>query len=178
MGANRLRIAAAAAAAVAVAGTVAGCESGGSGETPDGFVRGDAKVLSIAYPKDWQRGPEAGLALSMQAPGQTAILSVIKDAAERGRPEMLEATIEAGPMMNAKGYHRTGSKAIKIAGAKDALRIDYTFTGFRGTSAPGQGVDVGVIGKNGHVHDVRLLWERGKLKDDVVDGIIDSIKVS
>ena len=176
MGVQRLTITAAA-GALAVAAAAAGCSSGGSGKTPDGFVRGDAKVLSVAYPKDWQRGPETDIALSMQAPGQTAFLSVIKDVADRGRAEMLQSTVEAGPMMNAKGYHRKKAKEIKVAGAKDAVLIEYTFTDFRGAGAPGQGVDVGVIGANGHVHTVRLVWQRGKLDDKVVDGMVDSIKV-
>jgi hypothetical protein len=177
MGTKRLTIMAAA-AVLTVAATAAGCSSGGSGKTPDGSVRGDAKVLSVAYPKDWQRGPESDIALSMQAPGQAAFLSVIKDVADRGRKEMLQSTVEAGPMINAKGYHRKEAKEIKVAGAKDAVRIEYTFTDFRGAAgAPGQGVDVGVIGSNGHVHTVRLVWQRGKLTDKAVDGIVDSIKV-
>ncbi|MFA1545088.1 hypothetical protein [Actinomadura chokoriensis] len=174
MSAKRMRI-------VAVAGVVAvaaaGCSSGGSGKTPEGFVRGDAKVLTVAYPKDWQRGPEPTLALSMQAPGRDAILAVLKDLSDRARPEMLETTIEGGPMMNAKGYHREKAEEIKVAGAKSAVRIDYTFTDYRGAGLPGQAVDVGVIGANGHLHTVRLTWQRGKLKDGDVDGIVDSIKV-
>ncbi|SFN96422.1 hypothetical protein SAMN04489713_103565 [Actinomadura madurae] len=177
MGAKRLTIMAAT-AALAVAAGAAACSSGGSGKTPEGSVRGDAKVLSVAYPKDWQRGPESDIALSMQAPGQAAFLSVIKDVSDRGRQEMLQSTIEAGPMMNAKGYRRTEAKEIKVAGAKGALRVDYTFNDFRGAAGtPGEGVDVGVIGANGHVHTIRLVWQRGKLDDEVVDGVVDSIKV-
>lgn len=156
----------------------AGCSSGGgSGETPEGFVRGTAAVLSVAYPKGWQSGPDASLPLSVQAPGQAAFLSVIKDVAERADPDMIEATMGLGPMMQAAGYRRTASKAIEVAGATAARRVDYTFTDFRGTGAPGQGIDVGVIGGNGHLHVVRVTWRRGRLKDATADGIVDSIKV-
>ncbi|GAA4365947.1 hypothetical protein GCM10023088_11890 [Actinomadura verrucosospora] len=175
MGAKRLTTAAA--GALAIIAAVAGCSSGGSGKTPGGYVRGDAKVLTVAYPKDWGRGPDGGAALSVQSPRRTATLSVVTDLGERGRPEMLEATIEAASMMNARDYHRTGSKSIKVAGAKDARRVDFTFSGFLGTGAPGQAADVGVIGGNGRMHVVRLIWRRGELKDDVVDGVIDSIRV-
>lgn len=167
--------------ASAVAGlvAVAGCSSdSGSGTTPKDFVRGDAKVLSVAYPKDWQRGPEPDLPLSMQAPGQTAFLSVIRDLSPRGNANMLESAVEAGPMLQAKGYHRTGTKTIKVPGAREAKRIDYTFTDYGGAAGkPGQAVDVGLIGKNGHVHTVRITWERGRLTNKVVDRIVDSIKV-
>ena len=166
-------------AAAVAAGSllVAGCSSGGSGETPDGFARSDAEVLSVAHPEDWRRGPETGLPLSMQAPGRTAYLSVVKDLAAHGDPDMIEATIEAGPRMNAKAYRRAASEPIDVAGAQEALRIDYTFDDFGGTGAKGQGVDVGVIGGNGHLHTVRLTWQRGRLQDEVVDGIVDSVKV-
>ncbi|WP_329095410.1 hypothetical protein OG979_12505 [Actinomadura citrea] len=174
MGAKRSTVAA---GVLAIIAATAGCSSGGSGRTPSGYVRGDAKVLTVAYPKDWRRGPDGDAALSVQAPRQTATLSVITELGERGRPEMLEATIEAASMMNAGNYHRTGSKPIKVAGAKDALRVDFTFSGFRGTGAPGQAADVGVIGGDGTMHVVRLIWRRGGLKDDVVDDVIDSIRV-
>ncbi|MEV0668236.1 hypothetical protein ACIBI3_43305 [Actinomadura luteofluorescens] len=175
MGAKRLTTAAA--GALLIISAVAGCSSGGSGRTPSGYVRGDAKALTVAYPKDWQRGPDGDAALSVQAPPRTATLSVVTGLGERARPEMLEATIEAASMMNARDYHRTGSKSIKVAGAKNALRVDFTFSGFRGTGAPGQAADVGVIGKNGTMHVVRLIWQRGRLKDEVVDDVIDSIRV-
>lgn len=164
-------------AVVSAALVAAGCSSGGSGETPEGFVRGEAEVLSVAYPSDWQRGPEPGLALSMQAPGQVAFLSVIANVAADGDTEKLEATVAAAPRINAQGYRQTGTEPIKVAGAETALRIDYTFDDFRGAGAPGQAVDVGVIGENGRIHTVRLTWQRGRLDGEVVDGIVDSIRM-
>ncbi|WP_213453691.1 hypothetical protein [Rhizomonospora bruguierae] len=99
-------------AVVAAVGVMAimGCSSGETERTPQGFVRGDAKVLSVAHPKDWQRGPESDIALSMQAPEQTAFLSVLSDVARGGDSARLETTIEIGPMMNAKDYGPGGGR--------------------------------------------------------------------
>ncbi|MBW8484943.1 hypothetical protein [Actinomadura parmotrematis] len=156
----------------------ASCSAGGGdGATPRGYVRMQAPALSVARPGDWTKGPDASLPLSAQAPDRSALLEAVLDVSDHGSAGTLESISSAGALLRAKDYHRTGSKDIKVKGARAAHRTDYTFTDFRGAGGPGQGADIGVLGEDDHVHTVRITWARGKLPRDVVDGIIGSIRV-
>ncbi|RFU41921.1 hypothetical protein DZF91_09290 [Actinomadura logoneensis] len=164
----------------AVVALASGCGSSGpaKGTTPKDHVRGDAQVLSVAYPKDWQAGPDQSVALSRQAPDRTAFLEVVKDVSTTATADQLSSLAEMGPQLQTKGYRRTDEKKIDVAGAKAAERLDFTFDGFAGTAnAPGQGVFVAVLGGDRHAHLVRITFQRGKLSDGALTDIVSSIKV-
>ncbi|MEV5568463.1 hypothetical protein AB0L06_00315 [Spirillospora sp. NPDC052269] len=164
----------------AVVALVSGCGSSGpaKGTTPKDYVRGDAHVLSVAYPKEWQAGPDKRVALSRQAPDQSAFLEVVKDLSATADAGQLATLAEMGPQLQTKGYRRTSQKKVDLAGAKGAERVDFTFDGFRGAAnLPGQGVYVAVLGGGGHAHLVRITFQRGRLSDGTLSDIVASIKV-
>ncbi|MEV4255847.1 hypothetical protein AB0J52_22035 [Spirillospora sp. NPDC049652] len=164
----------------AVVALASGCGSSepAKGTTPADYVRGDAQVLSVAYPKDWQPGPDQSVALSRQAPDRSAFLEVVKDLSTTADAGQLDSLAEMGPQLQTKGYRRTSSKKVELAGAKAAERLDFTFDGFGGAAGvPGQGVFVAVLGANRHAHLVRVTFQRGKLSDGTLKDIVSSIKV-
>lgn len=172
------RVPAVTAVAVGVLTLAACLAGGGSGATPGGFTRARGHKVSVAVPKAWQSTGNGSLPVSVQAPGQAAFVEVLEDLAERGSADGLVSIAEAGPTMQAKDYRRTRAKSIKVAGARAAQRIDYTFSDFRGAGGPGQAVDIALLAKDDHVHDVRITWQRGRLDKKTLDHIISSIRVS
>lgn len=164
----------------AVVALASGCGSSGpaKGTTPKDYVRGDAQVLSVAYPKAWQPGPDQSVALSRQAPDQSAFLEVVKDLSKTSGAGQLSSLAEMGPQLQTKGYKRTSVKKVDLAGAEGAERLDFTFDDFKGAAnTPGQGVFVAVLGKDRHAHLVRITFQRGKLSDGTLSDIVSSIKV-
>lgn len=163
----------------AVALVPAACSSGGTATTPEGFARANGAKVSVAYPKGWKTNAPASRSMTVAVSSQNedaeidAVENLLAHGAE-GDEGMLVDTVEAGPMMNARDYHRTGTRSVGVKGAKAAERIDYTFTDPK--KGPCQAVDVGILGRDRQIHVVRVIWQRGRLDGRTVDGIIGSIE--
>ncbi len=154
------------------------CSSGG---TPSGFVRVKGSKVSVAHPKDWQAGSPTSkimtaTAASSAEDAEVDVLENFLAGDSKGSEDMLVDTVETGAEMNSTGYHRTGTKSIDVKGAKAAVRVDYTFNDAK--KGPCQAADVAILGKNEQIHAVRVIWQRGKLGEKTVDGIVGSIQAS
>jgi hypothetical protein len=166
-----------------VAMMLSACSPGGAGETPGGFVRGEGTKISVAYPKGWQNADPGRRAYAVAArmPSNAASVSVQEDLSKRGNEDLLVDIVELATQTGSADYRRKGTKSIKVAGAQAAVRVDYAYnaklTDSGPADAPAEGVDIGVMGKDDHVHAVRITWLRGKLDDKILRGIIDSIRV-
>lgn len=174
-----MRAIAVCAAALAGLLLVAGCSSGGG--TPSGFVRVKGAKVSTARPADWRAGAPTSKIMTATAlsPARDAEVDIMENyltGDTKGSEDMLVDTVELGAQMNTAGYHRTGTKSIDVAGAKAAVRVDYTFNDPK--KGPCQAVDVGILGKNEQIHAVRVVWEKGKLAKKTVDGIVGAIRAS
>jgi hypothetical protein len=157
---------------------------GGSGGTPTGFVRAQGTKVSVAHPKDWQKAQPQGKLVTASAQGQSgrAEVDVMENLSSSASEDGLVDIVQGGPMMQFAGYRRRDTTPIDVTGAQAAVRIDYAYNAKLAATGPAntpaQGVDVAILGRDNHVHAVRLTWQRGKLDDKTVDGIVDSIRVS
>lgn len=160
---------------------------GGSSETPEGFVRTSTKVLSFAYPQEWQRLPEGTypegwpIAVGKQSDGgrsaEVAVFAKLPDAP--GAKLAIEA-------INAKfqfthNFKRKKDRAIEVPSAKSAWRLDYTYNaeGPEGGASDQRilGTDVAVVDQRGNTQVLRITRRPGAMRAADVELIVGSIMV-
>lgn len=165
--------------ALSAAGLLLAAACSSAGATPSGFVRVTGAKVSTARPSAWHAGRPTSKIMTATAssPAEDAEVDIMENfltGDTKGSEDMLVDTVELGAQMNTTGYHRTGTKSIDVHGAKAAVRVDYTFQDAKKGSC--QAVDVGILGKNEQIHAVRVIWEKGRLAEKTVDGIVGAIR--
>lgn len=179
----------------------AGRGAGGDTTTqvPPGFTRVSADSISLAYPDSWNRVeklPE-GLVLSARAMRDglwNAQVSVLTNLGEFDDVRDL-ANLGLAYVRLADRFERTGHSRVDVAGAKEAFRVEYRYRlepqgrqatngsngGDKGPQASGRAIratDVALIGAQGKALIVRIAQVKGKLPEDTVNRIVDTIRMT
>ncbi|NWF29690.1 hypothetical protein HW130_26120 [Streptomyces sp. PKU-EA00015] len=180
-------------AAVVLAAAVsltAACGNGPAGaEVPEGWPRLTTDSVTVAHPPAFKeqgagkRSKFNAATATLEEGGRTvAMISVQLDYTNADSVEEAAIGAEAGIAL---GATLEGQEDLRVAGpekARDAKRIDFTFTstGERGTPAKGTrvaGVIVAGLDSGESAYAVRIDAAEGRLSPDELKKIIDSIAV-
>lgn len=181
------------AAVVLLAGVslTAACGNGPAGaEGPEGWPQLSTDSVTVAHPPAFEeQGPGErstfnAAAATLEEGGRTvAMISVQLDYTDADSVEEAAIGAEAGIAL---GATLGGQEDLRVSGpekARDARRIDFTFTstGERGTPAKGTrvaGVIVAGLDSHASTYAVRIDAAEGRLSPDELEKIIDSIAVT
>ncbi|HEV7935264.1 MAG TPA: hypothetical protein VGP70_23500 [Actinomadura sp.] len=160
-------------AVIAGAFAVAGCQGGAADLT-----QAETPHVRVGYPKGWQRADDGQrLTVRKQEGGRTvAQLVVLERVTKATTADLAVNAVQAGKFAQ-QDYQRGSAKKVKVNGAKDARRLDYTYTSVDGgTRQPASGTDVvAVVDRD--VYVVRVTGLKDQLKQADVDAIVKSIEL-
>lgn len=188
--------AAGAATAVAVlAMALSACDGpGGGGKSPSpkpshsapaGFQKVDAGKATFAVPQGWRHmQPPQGWSAARQLPdtkqqGRFAQAGVITDVPQTEDVKTVATATWAGTLFNAPHLKRSPEKHVKVPGARDAIRVDYTYetTGAGNTSVPMRGADLAITYGDSKAIAFRVTGVRKKLSAATVNQIVGTVAV-
>jgi hypothetical protein len=170
---------------------LAGCGDGGSNSAsvPDGWGTLRTKGVDVSYPKgadgyreqsDAERSKYNAAAAVRTENGTTvSIITIQLDFTQADSAEQAAIAAEAGIQM---GASVKGDKDVKLSGADEAKRIDFTFKSAGQDGDPPKGTPVkGVIltglDSSDKTFAVRIDAVEGKLPDADLDKIVKSVEV-
>ena len=170
---------------------LAGCGGGGSdsASVPDGWGTLRTKGVDVSYPKGAggyqeqsaaERSKYNAAAADRKENGKTvSIITVQLDFTRASSAEQAAIAAEAGIQM---GASVKGDKDVKLSGADEAKRIDFSFKSTGQDDDPPKGTPVkGVIltglDSSGKTFAVRIDAVQGKLSDADLNRIVKSVEV-
>ncbi|MGY6023135.1 hypothetical protein [Streptomyces spinosirectus] len=170
---------------------LAGCGGGGSNSAavPGGWGTLKTKGVDVSYPKgsggfreqpDAERSRYNAAAADRTENGRTvSIITVQLNFTQANSAEQAAIAAEAGIQM---GASVKGDKDVKLAGADEAKRIDFSFKSTGQDGGPPKGTPVkGVIltglDSSDKTFAVRVDAVEGKLSDADLDKIVKSVEV-
>jgi hypothetical protein len=152
---------------------VAGCGGGSNA----GLTDGQTEHVRVAYPKDWQRQNGAKFTVRKTDGGKTvAQLTVLERVVKASTADLAVETMQAA-RWNLQNFRRGEAKDAEVKGARDARRLDYTYTSTEGGVAqPAAGTDlVALVDRD--VYVVRITWLKDKLPEKELAAMVKSVEL-
>ncbi|MEU5880345.1 hypothetical protein [Spirillospora sp. NPDC047279] len=153
--------------------TAAGCQPNGSDLT-----QVEASRVRVGYPKQWQRADKDGHITANKTEGGRTVaqLTVMERVIKATTADLAVSAMQVGRVTQ-PGYRRGESSELDVKGAKDARRLNYTYTSSEGgTPRPGVGTDVIALVER-DVYVVRITGLKDKVAQSEIDAIVESIEL-
>lgn len=157
-----------------------------SSAAPAGFQMVRAGKATFAVPQGWQTmKPPQGWSAARRLPatggsGTVAQAGVITDVPQTEDTETVATATWAGTLFNAPHLKRTPEKHVKVSGARDAIRVDYTYEtrSEDGSAVPMRGADVAITYGDSKAIAFRVTGMRAKLTAATVNQIVGTVTVA
>ncbi len=153
---------------------VAGC-GGGSGA---GLATARTDHVRVGYPKDWQRqsGAQRFTVRKTEGGRTVAQLMVLERVTKATTADLAVETMQAG-RWNLQDFRRGRVQGAQVKGARDARRLDYTYTSAEGgASQPAAGTDLVALLER-DVYVVRITWLRSELPERDLKAMLASVEL-
>ncbi|GAA2421120.1 hypothetical protein GCM10010191_35630 [Actinomadura vinacea] len=181
------------AAALAAALLVAGCGGGSSDRArkpdtpkaapvPYGYTPVRAGRVMFAHPAGWKamaRPPQGWLygADLRGGDGTEVRAGVIGKVPQVPAAALVADAASSGVELNAVGVQRGANRTLKIPGAREAVRVDYTYATREGRTPDHRGTDVSVVWGAGSAAVVRITGPQAGLTPAQIDPIVRTIGI-
>ncbi|MEW2352533.1 hypothetical protein [Spirillospora sp. NPDC029432] len=179
------------AAAALAALLAAGCGGGGSGErpaaadpppVPAGYTPVRAGKVVLAHPNGWTgvaQPPQGWLFGAELRAGETveAQVAVIGKVPQVPVARLVADAASTGAEFNGAEVRRGGNRPVEIPGARDAVRVDYTYATAAGRPSDHLATDVSVVYGTGSAVVVRIAGLRSRLTPAMVDQVVRTIAI-
>ena len=167
---------------------------GGAGKSPSpkptsaapaGFQTVHAGKATFAVPRGWQRmKPPQGWSVARRLPsttgqGTVAQAGVITDVPQTEDAKTVATATWAGTLFNAPHLKRSPERHVKVRGARDAIRVDYTYEtrSEDGSAVAMRGTDVAITYGDSKAVAFRVTGTRAKLTAATVNQIVGTVAV-
>ncbi|MEU6039261.1 hypothetical protein ABZ801_28050 [Actinomadura sp. NPDC047616] len=190
---RRARAWRAALAIALAAGSAGGC--GGSGDdadtaraaaprsTPSGFAAASAGRVTLAHPSGWLPvEPPEGWPFAAELRDGSRVharVGVIRDVPRPSDADagVVAAAVDTALRLTVTRYDRGPRRDLRVPGARDAVRVDYTYLDGPGAGEPAKGTDVVLVYGRGESAVVRITGRPATLPPAVVDQIVGTVTV-
>ncbi|MFB4312821.1 hypothetical protein [Actinomadura sp. 21ATH] len=186
-GGGRRRGAPVPAAALVACALAAGCGSdarepaAAPRSTPAGYTPASGGQVTFARPSDWlEVKPPQGwvfAAESRKGASVDARAGVVGNVPQVHDADAVAAGSDAALRLTAVRFERGPKRALKVPGARAAVRIDYTYVNDSAAAEPALGTDVSLVYGTGKAVVVRINGRRDRLSPRTIDQIVATIAV-
>jgi hypothetical protein len=172
----------------------AGCGGGASDGTkpsdapraqpvPAGYTPVRAGGLTFAHPAVWKamaRPPQGWLYGAVLRNGQITEIQagVIGKVPQAPAAALVADAASSGIEFNAVNVQRGGNRAVTIPGAREAIRVDYTYATAEGRTSDHRATDVSVVWGTGRAAVVRITGLQARLAPAQIDQVVRTIAIS
>jgi hypothetical protein len=149
---------------------------------PAGYTPVRAGRVMFAHPAEWKamaRPPQGWLYGADLRDGESTGVQagVIGKVPQVPSAALVAAAASSGIELHATGVQRGANRTLRVPGAKEAVRVDYTYATGEGRSADHHATDVSVVWGTGTAAVVRITGLRARLPSAQIDQVVRTIGI-